>query len=1608
MKSNYVFGKSELTRSQRFIEQYKRVLDAGPEFFNPDTEMLSVEDYNEADCRVLFVFPSPVEVKEVSSTKPALNDIVKSICNQPRTLEQNAVPQKHNLPKYPFPKEDHARGPLKVFCDFAYMPGQADIKLYDKHKMPYALGQITHLDASHFDIIGFSISVLSDNLGAPQIIQSFENCDTPIPLTWSERKDLPLNDCPFIFGGGITCAVGDIMYGDLGDGRQAFLDCMYLGAGERLDLVFERFIQQDKTKSVQDFMDELFDLYFMYQPQAYKVVFNDKNQIIENTKINPKAQDAVAPFYPLEMEDNLGIGRTIINGRGANVGTVQTQVSEGLFLKGTRVRTNKGLVKIEDVLGTYQKYESPVQGLSVDTTSGEHQVIRKFSHGLRKARKYTTRHGYSISISDDHPVEKYLFPKGFEWVEAGKLNIGDFLTLKKGSSVWGNYPISIVQAEFLGRIVGDGTYNGRTKNYALYCSLGEYDYCKDLCIRAGVQFRESKRKSVWQFSFNADEKTISRLCLTKPYEVKEGQQLGIKYIPDCVWSLDESCTKAFLKGFHDADGCSSAQPNSKGGVYKELSKVTFDSAYEHIIDCIQQLLLSCGVPSKKHYYLKHRVADKELGFHDKDGNHWCLNVSSEYFEELNSWGLNKLCKCVGTPSKEHVPFSYKEARELGSKIKDTVDRSHYYTTLKGNGRSLTRAVCLKHGFEIPDGSYFFDDIVSIEEVEDYGYDLSVTKDIEKLIANGFSIHNCSAAGACNFCAEGNYCLPRGSMIKTPYGYNYIEDFKIGDKVLVNNEVHEVIDTVVSGVKKILRIHLETGEVLRVANTHLMQVPSGEFVRAFNLKIGDALVHESSAMNDWYIEQFKKEFLSMYDAAQEHCDPKEAFRLFKLANMFGVALHYYEDAQYVIPFDRDSENRIEIIRNGSLSDLTSLRNVPVLISSIEEDGEEQTYDINVEGSHAYSLQGYVSHNTGGWTEKPREQILKEIREAKKYTFGDKFKPYSFNCNYLTDYKGMLYEFMRVYPKVSFINMRMNELGEDPDAMRMMKLIGSNRISFPLEGLSPRIQNNLLNKCLSEEALRTALGWCVHGGMADIKVGAIFTSFEEDQDFQWICDLVDGFNNQVKEEGGSFNFRLKATPLIHYPLTGLEFIERRSAKKSYAGEHWLTDEWYEKFREHRVFFKVNGFRYSTFMEQSIVDLGRSATPWLYHILSTQQDTKIYSLRSVASPENIQSLKDIVNYDYFFNDRDPDNYIGVCHRIRIDLQGSYMPRARRMLQHKKEGNIFANEPDIRCLKTSKDAKTKCYQKTAAKMPLKIYTDAKILDGKIQGKDPHLLLGCERCPSNEYRMARLARPIVASKSSDDIMAAHKMRKAVKIRFVLKRNAEYSVLSPNNTAHTFGAKLLLASPSLVDHFHSSSGHNFFWQSESDCPYYIDGYQVVDTIWTSDVLQEIKDLVPVVNSQMKSLQIVRVSEEFIDDGVKVSDYNVFRFESSLPMEMFEASRLSYHGEVKVKKDVQTEIIQDKNLLPPVFRSKGKVVGYFICESRYNPYFYLQGFLNARKIATNKIVDSTKITCVMNCRSNVNTCKCGKERVLNSLITGKDLPFGPKCLVGALLAMEFKK
>lgn len=1145
----------ELTRSQKFIRDNKRVLGCGMDYYNPDTSYMPFEDWDKKRLHFLLIFPTPSAVKAVSSTAAAILDYTITHCPD-------------------------------VYIDFAYVPDATDMKLYDKNDMPYAIGLNSHLDASHFELVGFSISVLCEVIGMATIMNSFSRCDKPIPLTWTERKDAILGTYPVIYCGGITAACGDIMYGPLGDGRQAFPDFTYLGDCCKLSVISNRFLQAidngevirtkedreysgskhypakfeatltEKFKVIthQDFINCLLDMMWIYHPQGYEVKFNDKTQIISNKKINKYCQPYVTPCYPHVMEEDLGIGRTIIPASGDNVGVSQTQVSEG----------------------------------------------------------------------------------------------------------------------------------------------------------------------------------------------------------------------------------------------------------------------------------------------------------------------------------------------------------------------------------------------------------------------------CSASGACSFCSEGNYCLPKGSLIKTTKGLMPIEEIKVGDKVVVECTSYKVCDTVVSGVKPAQTFVLSNGQHLKVATTHLMFTKEGDwcFKRAYELKIGDYL----------YFDGFLKE---------------------------DIVVNSIEEAIIL--------GGVPILEGGKIIAKATGFRTPLQIVDIIQNDPEMMYDINVEESHMYSVMGILSHNTGGWVEKTKCQILKEIWESKKYSAAWKYKPFSFNSNYLTDYKGMLAEFLKVYPKVTFLNMRMEELGRDLDAIKMMKLVGNNRMSAPMEGISPRIQNNMLNKCLSEVSLYNFMDDMVHMRLTDIKVGAIFTAYEEDEDFQWICDFVDKFKARAAEENGNFPFRLKATPLVHYNLTPCEYLERKSAKKSMLGEHWLTDEWYEKFREHNVFFKVNGFRYSTFIEQSLIDLGRLATPLVFKEI-IQNNIGVYSLRSVATDGFVQGLKDLINPDYFFNDRDPEHYISLSHRIHIELLGSYVPRARRLVRLHQQGKLFENEPDIRCLKTYEGAKTKCQKFCIKKDPLKIYDDVEMdEEGNLHGEYEELY-GCQRCNSNEERAGRLNRKIVCTKNSDDIIAVKRKPKVQKLRFVLKRNPEFEVLNPNNTAYTFITKFLQLSDNLLHEYHSMNVHSMFWESDPDEKYQVSGLQIVEVIWSNYVYDEVVSLIPEVNKMLKSTQVLSVKRIMMEEKIKLTDYNVCRFESSLPYEMFQNAIHSYKGEIKVKKDIAFEVVQDPTLKKPVIQQLGKVVGYFICPARYSPFYYLQGFLGVKKVSETKLAQSTDIQCMMVVRESKNTvCKnCGKESGTISLTTDKNFPFGVNCLTKALMSAEVKR
>lgn len=1420
---------SKFTRAQKFIEQNKKKLEDSSVFFNPDTTFIPVEDFHEANLRVLIVFGSPASVKAVSSTAAALNSFVKEICNQPRTKEQNTIPQVPHARQVP---EGNARESLKVFMDFTYVPNGSDMKVFDKNNMPYAIGNITHLDASYFDVVGFSISVLSEVITCPNIIKSFSRCDSPIPLTWSERKGEVLGRYPLIYAGGITAACSDIMFGDLGDGRQAFVDYLYLGSCEKMDIMWERHIEalvhnaeiqalavKDGEEvppmpsiynhngvdiqgpiSNQDYINSIFDMPMVYQPQAYKVVFDNRNRVIENTKINEYAQDFVKPYYPLEIdEDCLGIGMTVIQASGDNVGTSQIQVSEGCSAAGacsfcaegnyTSGWSEKSRDRILWEARESKKYSAGYKmkpfsfnALPVDTyvacgegrftqfgdienlktvltCEGEKSTIAGFLKDTKdRYFRFKLSRGMDARMSLKHK-QMVLTEDGLVWKEADELKVGDWIPQNIGyySEYLKDYQFSEMDY-FLGLWFGDGCRQQPEWRKSIQClNINE----KELVLRCSgsnafevmsLRIEQSNYKWVYSDEYTEYFKTIFP---------------NYKYGENNLHVLNISQLLSFIKGWFDADGDSSLSKNNVGKTdVGSRFKVTFAEKSMNVARLVGAVLNSIGI----NFHLSPTIEVKLDGY-----------------------------------AKVH------KRRDL------TI------TGLK------SRQLFLKY--------IGFTQSVKLEKIRD---SKTIWSDKDKTLPGLF----------------GKYLYSELKKLGKTKGFNTSKFF--------------------NGIKGITE------------------------------------------------DRFEEKFSNI------DCEPVRLFNK-------GIRFSQIE--------------KIEVV-----------------------DDTIECADINEPKTNQFITEFGITHN----------------------------------CNYVTDYKGLLWEFMKIYPKVTFINMRMEELGRDVDALRMMKLVGSNRISAPMEGISPRIQNNLLNKCLSEESLTNFMDDMVHARLTDIKVGGIFTGYEEDEDFQWICDFVDRYKQRAAMENGNFPFRLKVTPLVHYNLTPIEYIERKSAKKSYEGEHWLSDEWYEKFREHNVFFKVNGFRYSTFIEQSIIDLGRSATKWMYDNI-VSQNLPVYSLRSFATEEIVNNLKKIVNKDWFFEARNPEHYISISHRIHIDLMGSYIPRARRLVRLYEQGKILENPMDIRCLKTFEGAQTKCYSACVSKDPLKIYKDVKLDENDNLIGEFRELKGCERCPDKKHKMDRLARPTPQTKNSEDIISLPKLKPIQKVRFVLKRTDEYCVLNPNNTAHTFVAKFLQESEELVDMYYGVGGHNFFWQSDADIPYEVSGFQVVDVLFTSSKAFSIIDsLADKVSKSLKSVKIISYKKEFVEDQIKVNDYNVFRFETTLPYDLFQSACVSYKGDIRVKKDVLLETITDKSLKKPAFISIGKTVGYFVLPCKYNPYLYIQGLLMDKRIPLTKLRQEMNIENVLIVRDSMNICNCGKEKGFVSMVTGKQMKFGLNCLPAALLKVELNR
>lgn len=678
-----------------------------------------------------------------------------------------------------------------------------------------------------------------------------------------------------------------------------------------------------------------------------------------------------------------------------------------------------------------------------------------------------------------------------------------------------------------------------------------------------------------------------------------------------------------------------------------------------------------------------------------------------------------------------------------------------------------------------------------------------------------------------------------------------------------------------------------------------------------------------------------------------------------------------------------------------------------IVSIEVEEKVQCYNLTVEPNHKLMVQGNVCSSnchegayTGGWVENTPERLVELAKLCRKHTASTTLKAYSFNSNYLSDYKRNIYDWLGVYPRVTFNNMRLEELGLDKDALKMMKLAGYQRMTAPLEGISERIRNNLLNKNLSEKALDSYLEYGMMMGAVDCKVGIVLTGYEEEQDWQAFYDFNMKWRKKCHDMGGNIPFRYKCTLSVHYPHTPIEYIERRAAKHAFYGTYIMPNEWNEKYYAEHIRIKLNGFKHSTFIEQAIVDLGRYATPWMYNYI-IRPGYPFYNTKTIVTHEEAwEAFRALVNPEYFFHERKMDEYISICHRIHIAMHANVVFQAKKILKDGADAT-----PTIRCLKTYEGCPVDCKAHVYEKSPLITYGDAWLDEsGKLTGRVWEEVKGCQRCKTPADRKKVLARELPMSKNADDILMYKAPSLELRLRFRIQRKKEYEVLSPRNTAFVFFTKFLRKSDDLCKMFWELDAyHNMFWLSEEDKTYVVSGQQIVDVTFTDRKAKElVENLIQEVNAEAKSFRVVSVREVPLTDKIKVDDYNVFYFESTLSAEFWQFAAMNYDGEVKVEgAQGAMETIKDVRLTAPSFTLRDKVKGYFTVPCKYSPWHYLQGLMAVRRISLSKLLATTSIQCITTVRESNGTCMCGKEKAVSDIGTNMQQKVGRDCLAAFL-------
>jgi phosphate starvation-inducible protein PhoH/intein/homing endonuclease len=303
------------------------------------------------------------------------------------------------------------------------------------------------------------------------------------------------------------------------------------------------------------------------------------------------------------------------------------------------VLTDRGMIEIGALATGIKPDDYSPADLTIHGLEGSEPASYIYNGGETETLRITTRFGYSIEVTPEHPLLVINDFGSLEWRRADQLSEGDTVALQRGQRMFGK----------------------STGVNFKYCRTNEQDHSKPVCLdHLDEEFAYmmgaltgdgclTQRNHIWLAS--ADEQIVaayyafaSRLGLRVTPNLNGGRSydyviassqlyqllkhLGMstrgsrdKRIPHSILAAPESIIAAFLRGLFDTDGT----------IEKRDGVISLSSVSEALIREVQIVLLNFGVVASKaikngryrgERHVSHRLSiagDEAERFHDLIG-----------------------------------------------------------------------------------------------------------------------------------------------------------------------------------------------------------------------------------------------------------------------------------------------------------------------------------------------------------------------------------------------------------------------------------------------------------------------------------------------------------------------------------------------------------------------------------------------------------------------------------------------------------------------------------------------------------------------------------------------------------------------------------------------------------------------------------------------------------------------------------------------------------------------------------------------------------------------------------------------------------------------------